>query len=357
MDKIFRVVQCTEAQKVLFLVYMLEGDANHWWANASQPLEMQNAAITWAIFEEMFLEKYFSMSIRVSKQGEFDRLVQGTMTVAQYHAKFHELLRLATYRGTMPMPDFLTAKFQRGLSARITKLVAGNGTCDMATLVNRCRQVEAVGLQTRKPAKTSGSGHETLMTRNRPWRGKSGGRPWQPRRDDHKFKRPGNPRGNSSRAPNCPKCRKAHFGNCLSGSMKCFKCSQDGHFIKDCPQWREQQPAAETPRMGRVYTLDQHVADKAAELVKGTINICGEELSVLFDSSATNSFIADYVANAFNLTMSPMQSPTQVTSATGEVTASHFICRNVEFRYKGKKYNQDFIILPLAKLNLILGMD
>ncbi|XP_061337898.1 uncharacterized protein LOC133284811 [Gastrolobium bilobum] len=109
--------------------------------------------------------------------------------------------------------------------------------------------------------------------------------------------------------------------------------------------------------MGRVYTLDQHVADRAAELLKGTINICGEELSVLFDPGATNSFIADYVANAFNLTMSPMQSPMQVTSATGEVTASQFICRNVEFRYKGKKYNQDFIFLPLAKLNLILGMD
>ncbi|XP_061351129.1 uncharacterized protein LOC133296197 [Gastrolobium bilobum] len=193
MDKIFRVVQCTDDQKVLFSVYMLEGDAHHWWANASQPLEMQNAAITWAVFEEMFLEKYFSMSIRDSKQGEFDRLVQGTMTVDQYHAKFNELLRLATYRGTMPMPNFMTAKFQRGLSARIAKLVADNDTCDLATLVNRCRKVEAVGLQTRKPAEASGSGHRTPMARNRPWRGKNEGRSWQPKRDDNKFKRPGNP--------------------------------------------------------------------------------------------------------------------------------------------------------------------
>ncbi|XP_061371424.1 uncharacterized protein LOC133314012 [Gastrolobium bilobum] len=92
MDKIFRVVQCTDDQKVLFSVYMLEGDAHHWWANASQPLEMQNAAITWAVFEEIFLEKYFPMSIWDSKQGEFDRLVQGNMMVDQYHAKFNELL-------------------------------------------------------------------------------------------------------------------------------------------------------------------------------------------------------------------------------------------------------------------------
>ncbi|XP_061373244.1 uncharacterized protein LOC133315605 [Gastrolobium bilobum] len=178
MDKIFRVVQCTDDQKVLFSVYMLEGDANHWWPNASQPLGMQNAAITWAVFEEMFLEKYFPVSIRDSKQGEFDRLVQGTMTVDQYHAKFNELLRLATYRGTMPMPDFLTTKFQRGLSARIAELVAGNDPCDRATLVNRCRKVEAIGLQEGKPAETSGSGSKAPMAKNGKWRGKHGGRPW-----------------------------------------------------------------------------------------------------------------------------------------------------------------------------------
>ncbi|XP_061373862.1 uncharacterized protein LOC133316158 [Gastrolobium bilobum] len=109
--------------------------------------------------------------------------------------------------------------------------------------------------------------------------------------------------------------------------------------------------------MGRVYTLDQHVADQAAELVKGMIYICGEDLAVLFDSGATNSFIVDYVAKAFDLFTDRLQVPMRITTATGEVTKTDLICRDVEFIYKGKKYKQDFIVLPIVKINLILGMD
>ena len=49
--------------------------------------------ITWRQIREAFYKKYFPNNVRRQKVGEFVRLEQGEMTVAQYEAKFTELSR------------------------------------------------------------------------------------------------------------------------------------------------------------------------------------------------------------------------------------------------------------------------
>ncbi|XP_015158659.1 uncharacterized protein [Solanum tuberosum] len=40
-------------------------------------------------------------------------------------------------------------------------------------------------------------------------------------------------------APTCAKCGRNHLGACRDGSTRCFKCSQEAHFMKECPKNRQ----------------------------------------------------------------------------------------------------------------------
>ncbi|KAL6310827.1 hypothetical protein AAG906_005867 [Vitis piasezkii] len=94
MEKFFGVIDCSEEQKASYAAFMLDKEADHWWRMTRRLLEDQGP-ITWRQFREAFYKKYFPDSVRRQKVGEFIRLEQGDMTVAQYEAKFTELSRFS----------------------------------------------------------------------------------------------------------------------------------------------------------------------------------------------------------------------------------------------------------------------
>ena len=55
----------------------------------------ENARITWDKFKEVFNETYFPKVVSDKKVREFSDLVQRSMTVEEYAAKFIELSRFA----------------------------------------------------------------------------------------------------------------------------------------------------------------------------------------------------------------------------------------------------------------------
>ncbi|XP_061371790.1 uncharacterized protein LOC133314336 [Gastrolobium bilobum] len=98
----------------------------------------QEEEITWALFERLFHEEYFPRDVREAKQGEFEKLVQGTMTVDAYVAKFNELVKFANYGGVLLTPEIFSAKFQRGLNEKIAKRMSNTAVRNFADLVTQC---------------------------------------------------------------------------------------------------------------------------------------------------------------------------------------------------------------------------
>ncbi|RVW87815.1 hypothetical protein CK203_043970 [Vitis vinifera] len=112
MEKFFGVIDCSEEQKASYAAFMLDKEADHWWRMTRRLLEDQGP-ITWRQFREAFYKKYFPDSVRRQKVGEFIRLEQGDMTVAQYEAKFTELSRFSPQ--LIATEEEKALKFQDGL--------------------------------------------------------------------------------------------------------------------------------------------------------------------------------------------------------------------------------------------------
>ena len=77
-----------------FATFKLIEEAKHWWRSTKAILEgvdTERNPITWEKFKGVFYDNYFLKVVREQKEREFTNLVQGSMTVEQYVAKFIEL--------------------------------------------------------------------------------------------------------------------------------------------------------------------------------------------------------------------------------------------------------------------------
>ena len=95
-EKIFRVMNCENEQKLLFATYLLNEDAEYWWTGMQQQMETQEEPATWANFKTHFLEKYFPDTARQDREAEFIALQQGDMSVQEYVKRFEHLARYSS---------------------------------------------------------------------------------------------------------------------------------------------------------------------------------------------------------------------------------------------------------------------
>ncbi|XP_028226594.1 uncharacterized protein LOC114407588 [Glycine soja] len=297
IEKIFRVMECLDHQKVLFAPHMLADEAEYWWENTCPRLEGAGGAVVpWGTFRQNFLEKYFLEDVKNRKEMEFLELKQGSMMVAEYAVKFENLVRYFPHYQGEAGERSKCVKFFNGLRPKVKMMVNYHGIHNFAQLTNMCRifdedQWEKAAFY--KNANASHGKEKKPMTHShaKPYSappGKygnhSGGQRTSGRhhlaggssQPVNKVSQPvGRGGGGTPATPTmptrCAKCgRMGHFAReCPDSDVTCFNCRGKGHLSTSClhPR-REKMSGSLNNQNGRPKTTGRVFALSGADVAQ-----------------------------------------------------------------------------------------
>ena len=104
---------------------------------------------------------------------------------------------------------------------------------------------------------------------------------------------------------------------------------------------------------GRLNNVDRITTQGAKEVIYGLISVSSDTAMVLFDPSASHSFISREYVEEHKITMLLMRKPLIVNSLGGE--KANCICPKVSLNIKGKNFEANLIVLELMDIDVILG--
>jgi hypothetical protein len=236
MEQIYGLLECTEEEKVACTRSLFQGSASYWWKSVERRLA-GTTPVTWEVMRKEFEEYYLPQSFKDARMIEFTRLVQGSMTVAEYESKFIELSRFA--------PSLVSTewdkcrRFEQGLKESVRTSVVAIMHSNYGQLVQAALRVEFSKDEGKADRDKAKQGTEKRADREEDDRPSKRTKPFMPPRLQYR-EREGSSLGGMSRSsrrdyPQCGKCGKRHLGECMLGKGACFRCGERGHMMRFCP--------------------------------------------------------------------------------------------------------------------------
>jgi hypothetical protein len=109
-------------------------------------------------------------------------------------------------------------------------------------------------------------------------------------------------------------------------------------------------------RQGRVNFTTLSELPEGAPIMTGTFSINHLPVIILFDSGATHSFISSRCATKVGMNFHPTKGA-YIIATPGGKTASNQVCRSVTIQLGSTLIRTDLLVLDLAGMDILLGMD
>ena len=361
IEKIFAVMNCTDVQKVSLAVFMLEGEADHWWKMVQRTrLEGREDPLNWDGFKELFFERYFPTAVREIKEIEFLELIQGSMTVAAYEAKFAELSRFGPHLIDTEIRK--ARKFERGLKPGLRSRVVGMRLQTYAAVVETAQVMEKdfEDAQQSRAGKRKREDEEPLKKTDKKAVMRTELVTVKTEPGAPKPKREGVQKQGALTCFNCKE--EGHMSKNCPKKRTCFKCGLEGHMAKDCvkPKTNALEAGQRKPQNGapaRVFALTAKEAEKGKEVITGTIPICNKNAYVLIDSGATHSFVSVSFARKLCVKPQPVFPELVVDTPLGVAEGIEQIYEGCGVEIDGRLLKADLYPLSMMEFDVILGMD
>ncbi|XP_050914957.1 uncharacterized protein LOC127129891 [Lathyrus oleraceus] len=356
-------MNCSDAQKVQFGTHMLEKDVKDWWRNTIKRFDEDIIEVTWALFRDAFLEKYFLEDFCGKKEIEFLELKQGNGTVAGYAAKFEELIKFCPHYNTANVERSKCLKFVNGLRPDIKKAMCHQQITRFSELVNKSRIYDEDSRESVAHYKSLNDKKGKGQFRGKAYDGK------KKASDGKKLSEGGSHTSvkcfrcgvEGHRAPECPmrdvtcfKCGKQghKYFDCRVGlNVTCYNCGKQGHISTKCNKPNKEQSKG---KMFAFFGADTSVEER---LIRGTCFINNMPLLAIIDTSTTHYFISLDYTKRLNLELSVMCGSMVIDTPTMGSVATSSVCLKCPLNICDKDLEVDLVCLPLSQLDVILGMD
>ncbi|EXC31837.1 Transposon Ty3-I Gag-Pol polyprotein [Morus notabilis] len=326
---------------------------------------------------------------------EFDDLVQGDMTVTQYHARFIELSRYNP--GAVADPMTRCEKFWKNLRPRLRQMIASTASNNFLKLVDAAERAEAELNSTygeykgsggsgksRKMGKKDKTGHLKRNCLNRLMQSPLGPGGQQ-----------GSHAGSASGSGN-----QASFQNPAASytSVPQPRGLQPHYYFQPRPQgsgFQQSQSYQPTPQAsgsqrpyfprgnagassshgnrgrgqknkgkshGQAYAVTSTATPGRGQqadhsVVDGTILVSHSWAQVLFDTGATHSFISMLFASVLQLSVDTHDPPLTLSTPMGGIAEVSMIRSPCCIVLGDHRLSADLFVLPMAGFDVILGMD